>query len=303
MNINTIYKFILGGMKLNEIVAIPSNQNLTERSNLHINKLIFLLPIVLLISNSTRGYTRKRTNVSGLGSDFLASIDIKSVHEKMDIIKKIGPYMPEHIVEPLNSVIFFIEKAATIISLMDIITTNKSYTPILPYHNLSNKERINGILSTIKDEANDEKLNTLKPVIDLALNFDKYNSLINMISSLGNVNSKTEKLSSPVSKVEIAEQNNPSKPMQLDDMINIFKPLLGNDENKINQLDSMVSAIKPMLENNQKKSNQLDSIVDALKPVLGNNQAATNEKMNDMFKMLELLNVLNSKEPKKEEQN
>lgn len=288
-------------MKLNEIVAVPSNQNLTERSNLHINKLIFLIPLVLLISNSSRGFTKKRTNVSGLGSDFLASIDIKSVNEKMDIIKKIGPYMPEYIVEPLNTIIFFIEKATTIIGLMEIITTNKSYTPILTYENLSNKERINGILSTIKEEAKDEKLNALKPAIDLALNFDKYKSLISMISSLGNMSSGVEKVSSPPPKVEIPVQNNSNKPVQIEDMINIFKPLLGNDENKINQLESMVSAIKPMLENSENKTNQLNGLVDALKPVLGNNQGATNEKIGDMFKMLELLNAMNSKEPKKEQ--
>lgn len=290
-------------MKLNEIVAIPSNQNLTERSNLHINKLIFLLPLVLLISNSSRGITKKRANVSGLGSDFLASIDIKSVNEKMDIIKKIGPYMPEYIVEPLNTVIFFIEKATTIIGLMEIITTNKSYTPIITYDNLSNKDRINGILSTIKEEAKDEKLNALKPVIDVALNFDKYKSLIDVVSSLGNMNSRVEKVSSPSPKVEIPVQNNSNKPAQIEDMINIFKPLLGNDESKINQLNSMVGAIKPLLENRENKSNQLDGLVDALKPVLGNNQEATNEKIGDMFKMLELLNVLNSKEPKKEQEN
>lgn len=290
-------------MKLNEIVAIPSNQNLTEKSNLHINKLILLLPLILLISNSSRGFTKKRAYVSGLGSDLLASIDFKSISEKMGIVKKIGPYMPEYITEPLNTIIFCIEKAATIIELMEIIATNKSYTPILTYDNLSNKDRINGILSTIKNEINDENFNALKPAIDVALNFDKYKSLGNMISGLGNITNKAEKISSPPTKVEIPVQNNTSKSLQIEDMVNILKPLLGNDENKINQLDSMVNVIKPMLQNSGNKSNQLDSIVDALKPVLGNNQGATNEKIGDMFKMLEMLNALNSKDSKKEQQN
>ncbi len=276
-------------MELNEIVAIPSNQNLTEKSNLHINKLIFLLPLILLISNSTRDSTRKKNDIFSLGSDFLASVDIKNVNEKMDIIKKIGPYMPENIIEPLNTVIFFVEKATTIIGLMEIITTNKSYIPIVAYNNLSSKDRLNGILSTVKDEANDERLNALKPAIDVALNFDRYKSLIDMVSGLGNLNNRVEKAASPPPKIEIPVQSNSNKPVQIEDMVNMFKPLLGNDENKINQLNSMVNVLKPMLENSGNKTNQLD-----------NNQGTTNEKMGDMFKMLELLNVLNTKEPKKE---
>lgn len=276
-------------MELNEIVAIPLNQNLTEKSNLHINKLIFLLPLILLISNSTRDSTRKRNDIFSLGSDFLASVDIKNVSEKMDIIKKIGPYMPENIIEPLNTVIFFVEKATTIIGLMEIITTNKSYTPIVAYNNLSSKDRLNGILSTVKDEANDERLNALKPAIDVALNFDRYKSLIDMVSGLGNMNNRVEKAASPPPKIEIPVQSNSNKPVQIEDMVNMFKPLLGNDENKINQLNSMVNVLKPMLENGGNKTNQLS-----------NNQGTTNEKMGDMFKMLDLLNVLNTKEPKKE---
>lgn len=288
---------------MNEIVAIPSNQNLTEKSNLHINKLIFLIPLVLLISNSSHGFKRKNNNVSGLfnlGSDFLASIDIKSVNERMDIIKKIGPYMPENVVEPLNTIIFFIEKATTIIGLMEIITTNKSYSPIVTYDNLTNKDRINGILSTIKDESNDERINAIKPAIDVALNFDKYKSLIDMVSGLGNINNRVDKISSPPPKTETPVQANPNKPIQIEDMVNILKPLLGNDENKINQLDNMINAIKPMLGNSENKPNQMENIVDALKPALSNSQGMNNEKIGDMFKMLELLNVLNSKEGKKE---
>lgn len=290
-------------MELNELVAIPSNQNLTEKSNLHINKLIFLIPLVLLISNFLNGFKRKSNNVSGLfdlGSDFLASVDIRSVNEKMDIIKKIGPYMPENIVEPLNAIIFFIEKVTTIIGLMEIITTNKSYAPIATYNNLTNKDRINGILSTINEESNDERINAIKPAIDVILNFDRYKSLIDMISGLGNMNNKVDKASSPSPKVEKPVQASSNKSLQIEDMVNILKPLLGNDENKINQFDSMVNAIKPMLENSENKSNQMENIVDAIKPALGNSQGINNEKIGDMFKMLELLNVLNSKEGKKE---
>lgn len=287
-------------MKLNEIVAVPSNQNIIEKSNLHIQKLIFLLPLVLLVNNFSHEFTRKRNVVSGLGNDFIASIDIKSLNEKMDIIKKVGPYLPEYVVDPLNTIIFFIEKATTIIGLMEIITTNKSYAPIVALDNLTNKDRINGILSTIKDEANDEKVNTLKPVIDVILNFDRYKSLINMMSSLSNMNNRMDKVSNTLPKAEIPAQASSNNPIQIEDMANILKPLLGNDESKINQFNSMINVLKPMLESNSNKANQVENMVNATKTVLGNNENMSTEKIGDMFKMLELLNGLNSKEEKKE---
>ncbi len=287
-------------MELNEVVAISSSQNSSEKSNLHINKLIFLIPLVLLISNFLNGSERKNNNVSALldlGSNFLASLNTKSANEKLDVIKKIGPYMPENVVEPLNTIVFYIEKITTILGLMEVVTTNKSYAPIITYDNLTNKEKINGILSTIKEESKDERLNSIKPIIDVALNFDRYKSLIDTISSLGNMNNKADKISSQPTKTEPV-QDSSNKQIQIEDMLNIFKPLLGNDENKISQFNSMVNAIKPMLENKESKSNQMNNIVDAIKPALSNDQGINSEKLGDMFKILELLNVLNSKEGK-----
>lgn len=285
---------------MNEITAIPLNQNITEKSTLHNNKLIFLLPLILLLSNSTRRFaTKERSSVSSLGSDFKASIDVKILNEKLNIIKKIGPYLPESIIYPLNSIIFFVEKATTIINLMEIITTNKAYTPIVPYVNLSNRDRISGILSTIKDETKDDKINNIKPAIDMLLNMDKYKSLANVVSGLSNMNNKVDKIQSPPTNIEISSNNKSNKSVNLEDMINIFRPLLGNDENKINQLDNMLKAIKPMLENSS-KSNQMENVINAVKPVLGNSEGTSSEKMGDMFKILELLNVLNSNKSNKE---
>ncbi len=282
-------------MELNEVVAIPSNQNITEKSNLHINKLVFLLPLVLLVSNSSLGFTRKKSNTLDLKSDFIASIDIKSLNEKLDIFRKLGPYMPETIVGPMNSIIYFVDKGTKIVDLLELISSNRSYTPIAALDNLTNRDRINGILTTIKDEVTDERINNIKPVIDVVLNFDRYKSLINAISSLGNISSKPNVIANTLPKAEIPVQSNEKKINQVEDMVNLMKPLLGNDEKKANQLDNMINAIKPILRNDENKSNQIENMVNAIKPVLGNNENISTEKIGDMLKMFELLSALNSK--------
>lgn len=287
-------------MKLNELVAIPSNQNITEKSNLHISKLIFLLPLLLLISNSSHGFRKKNTSVLDLSSDLLSSIDIRSLNENINIVKKIGPYLPENIVVPMNSIIYFVEKATKIIGLIELISTNKSYEPVATLENLSSKDRFNGILQTINEEISEDRINSIKPIIDIALNFDKYKSLINMVSSLGNTNNKLSRVENTPPKPETTIQSNENRTNQIDDIINIMKPMLGNDEKKVNQLNSMVDAIKPMLSKNDNKTNQIEGMVNAIKPMLGNNENISSEKVGDMLKMIELLNVLNSKDNKKD---
>lgn len=282
-------------MELNELVAIPSNQNITEKSNLHINRLIFLLPLVLFISNSSQIFTKKDKNLLGLSSDLMASIDFKSLNEKVDIIKKIGPYLPETVVDPINSIVFLVEKATKVIGLVEIISTNKSYTPIVALENLTNRDRVNGILSTINDEVADERLNNIKPIIDVALNFDKYKALVNMVSSLGNMNNKIDTIASTPPKAEIPIQSRENKVNQIEDIVNVMKPLLGNDDKKVNQLNNMVNAIKPMLEKKDNKTNQMENMINAIKPMLGNNENISSEKIGDMLKMIELLNVLSPK--------
>lgn len=265
-------------MEVNEIVAIPSNQNVVTKPDLHINKLIFFLPLVLLIRNSSKEFTRKGNNALDLGSNLIASIDIEDLNEKVDILKKIGPYLPESIVGSLNSIVFFVEKAVKIIGLVELVASNKSYVPVVALDNLTNKDRINGILTTIKDEISDERVNNIRPVIDVVLNFDKYKALINMISSLNNMNNnKVEKLSSPQPKVDLLAQSNENKTEQIDSIINAIKPMLGNNEEKTSQIENMINIVKPMLENNENIST---------------------EKIGDMFKMLEMLNVLNTSKSK-----
>lgn len=287
-------------MELNEIVAIPSSQSITEKSNIHINKLIFLLPLLLLISNSSYGFTRRNNSALDLRTDFLASIDMKSLNEKLEILMKLGPYMPQNVVVPMNSILFFIEKATKVISLMELITTNKSYRPIIALDNLTNRDRINGILTTIKDEIADERINNIKPIIDIVLNFDKYKALINMISSLNSVNNKADGIQKPLLNAELPApaQSKDNKINQIDDIVNVMKPLLGNDEKKVNQLDNMVNAIKPMLGDSGNKTNQIENMVNAIKPIIGNNENISTEKIGDMLKMFELLSALNSKEKK-----
>lgn len=241
---------------MNEIMSVPLEHQVVSPSNLHINKLVLLLPLVILIGKSLDGFTKKNNDLFSLGSDFITSIDYEDLGEKIDLIKKIGPYLPGNYIEPLNTIIPMAEKAIKVIGLLDFIATNKSYQPIRSVGDLSSKERINGILSAIKDEVSDDKMKSAGPAIELILNFDKYKDLVNMFSSLSSITNQVEKKSPPVEKLE------------------------------------------KLVESNVGNKNQLESIVDLIKPILGDNQNISTDKLGDMLKMLQMLNMSSASEGK-----
>ncbi|SDY62288.1 hypothetical protein SAMN05660462_00488 [Proteiniborus ethanoligenes] len=241
---------------MNEILSVPSDGEITTQSNLHINKFILLIPLILLVVKSMDGLKRKSSDIFSLGSELIASIDYESLSEKIDMLKKIGPYLPENLIYSLNSIVLIGEKAVKVIGLMDFVSTNKSYQPISSIGELSSKDRINGILSTIKDDISDEKVKNIKPAIDIILNFDKYKDLVNMFSSLNSMTNKIEKKPAPTEKTE--------------------------------------SVIEPSESN----KNQLESMINLIKPILGDNPNISTEKISDMFKMLQVLNMNNASDNK-----
>lgn len=288
---------------MNELLENPSKKNIPEKSNIHNNKLMLLIPLLLLFVNFLNSSSIKKNTISASHNKPLHSINIKNLNEKINILRKIGPYFPESIIQSFNSIIFITDKLSKVVGLIELITSNKHYTPIVAIENLNSKERINGILSTITTEISDEKFNNVKPILDLALNADKYKSVINAMSNLNTNKSDKDNMSESLNEAKSSTESNKNKPNQIEDIMAIAKTLLGNNE-KVNQIDNIMNLLKPIIENknsNTNKDNQINDLVNTIKPLLANNTNISNEKASDMMKIIELLGLLNSKEKNKDQ--
>ncbi|QIB26390.1 hypothetical protein [Caloranaerobacter azorensis] len=148
-----------------------------------------------------------------------------NLDKKIHILKKIGPYLPEQMIGTLNIFIVNLEKINKIIGLYEFITIGKTFEPITPVTNITSKERINKIFQSLQEEIPDDKLLTIKPMLDLMMNIDKFKPIISTLTKISSSNDKSE--------------------INIDDMIDLIKPMLGDEEAKnIDKMKDMLQMIE-----------------------------------------------------------
>ncbi|SHH40603.1 hypothetical protein SAMN02745135_00696 [Caloranaerobacter azorensis DSM 13643] len=147
-----------------------------------------------------------------------------NLDKKIHILKKIGPYLPEQMIGTLNIFIVNLEKINKIIGLYEFITIGKTFEPITPVTNITSKERINKIFQSLQEEIPDDKLLTIKPMLDLMMNIDKFKPIISTLTKISSANDKSE--------------------INIDDMIDLIKPMLGDEEAK--NIDKMKDMLQMM---------------------------------------------------------
>lgn len=149
---------------------------------------------------------------------------LNNLDKKIHILKKVGPYLPEQIVGILNIFIVNLEKINRIMGLFEFVTIGKTFEPITPVTNITPKERINKIFQSLQEEIPDDKLPTIKPMLDLMVNIDKFKPIISTLSKISSANDKSE--------------------IKIDDMIELIKPMLGDEEAK--NIDKMKDMFQMM---------------------------------------------------------
>lgn len=203
------------------------------------NKFLILIPIFLLLTSKTKSGSPIK-GMSDSVSEFINSltfdkiaklINPRKIQSNVDTIKKIGPYLPETYVDPLNSIILTFEKVNRAMSLMEFISSSRPYDPIIPVATEGNKDRINKILNVVKEELPEERSKDVKPMIELVTNIDKIKGASSVITSFLDPSKKSTG--------------------SLDDLIDLILPLLGKyniDKSKIKEMLGMMEMLKVLNE-------------------------------------------------------
>lgn len=201
------------------------------------NKLLIF--IFLLILGKNQG-----NELTGLNSltNFINTMEIdpKYTIEKIKIIKKVGPYFPEHYIPLINKSILFTERIIKINELVDFMKNDEYQYIKEPISVDNNKDRLNKIMNTIQKEVPSPEVTNLGTIMDLVINMDKYKKMFSMLSSFMN------------------NQDNLKDPTQL---ISMFAPMLGNDNQKNNdklkEMNKMMEIMKilnsPKQENDKEE--------------------------------------------------
>ncbi|WP_077370037.1 hypothetical protein [Anaerosalibacter sp. Marseille-P3206] len=112
------------------------------------------------------------------------SLDVEGTYEKIEHLRKIGPYFPEWLAPILNKSILLTEKIVKFHELTEFLQRNTSKEPITPMELDNNKQRFNYIVSTLKEEIPEEKLNEMGTPMNLILNYEKYKLMMGLMSQV-----------------------------------------------------------------------------------------------------------------------
>lgn len=169
-------------------------------------------------------------------------IDSKYTMEKIKIIKKIGPYFPEHYIPKINKSILFTERFIKLNELVDFINKEKDDYIKEPIELTNHKDRLNKIITTIKKETSKPNIGNLGKIMDLIVNMDKYKTIFNLINTTINNQDNTKdptellKTIAPIMSNDVKMDNDKIK--EVTKMMEIFKVINspkkeGPKENKV----------------------------------------------------------------------
>lgn len=193
----------------------------------------FLIIILLLMTRKNKNKDISKVNTL---ESFINNIEIDNKYtlEKVNMVKKVGPYFPETYAPIINKSIGFTEKFIRMSETMNFIK-EEDKTYISEYvHVNNNRDRISKVISTIQSESSNSEINKTGTIIDMIINMDKYKKMFKMLNSV---------MSNPDSL------NDPAQ------LLNLAAPLLGGDnpENneKIKEMSKMLEIMQ--LLNSPKK--------------------------------------------------
>lgn len=170
------------------------------------------------------------TSINSFISNIANSLTIEDINHSVETLEKIGPYLPEPYVDKVNSFVFNFEKINKVNELATFLTKEKPKSSNVSTQSFSSKERFNKILLTLKDDIPEEKIKNIRPIIDVVANFDKYKSMIQMISTVNNPSEKSED--------------------KMDNMINMVMPLLSQNEESADKMKDMLQIFKTIATSN-----------------------------------------------------
>lgn len=170
------------------------------------------------------------TSINSFISNISNSLTVEDINHSVATLEKIGPYLPEPYVDKVDSFVFNFEKINKINELAVFLTKERPKKTDVSSQNISSKERFNKILLTLKNDVPEEKIKNIRPIIDIVANFDKYKSMMKMITTMNNPSEKSED--------------------KMDNMINMVLPILSQDEESADKMKDMLEIFKTIASSN-----------------------------------------------------
>lgn len=204
--------------------------------------LILLIPILKNI------LTKDKDGALNLNLKSLSRINISKVLDKVDILIKIAPYLPQDFIDFINKYLPMYDRISKAFIVMEFFNRTSTVSPIVVANELNSKEKTNRVSYILKEELPQTEYKKISPYISIATNLDMYKGMLKVLTNL--------------SSKENEDDN-------LDNIIDLIGPLIANsnkeksdNENKpdINKLLGLLDVFSAdeYKEDGDKKENKED---------------------------------------------
>lgn len=198
--------------------------------------LIFLIPILKNILSKEKG------NVFNLDLKNLSRVNLTKILDKVDIIIKIAPYLPQDFIHTINKYLPMYDRISKAFIVMEFFQRTSTVSPIVVANELNPKEKTNRVSYILKEELPQTEYQKINPYISIATNLDMYKGILKVLTNLNSSDNESD---------------------GLDNIIDLIGPLLaqsgenkGSGENKTNDINKLLGLLDIFSDDEDKGENK-----------------------------------------------
>lgn len=140
-----------------------------------------ILVLLILLSTTNRNSSSNLVSINEYINNIV--IDADYTKEKVQLVRKIIPYMPLDYIEAINRSIHITESLVKIMELDDYMNRSTSSIQAAPIVIEDKRERLSKIVSVIQKEVAKSNIHNKGNFLEMIINIDKYKKMFDLLNS------------------------------------------------------------------------------------------------------------------------
>jgi len=198
------------------------------------------LLLILLIPILQKILRKEKSGALNLDLKSLSKINLSKVLDKVDILIKVAPYLPQDFINIINKYLPMYDRISKSFIVMDFFKRTSTVSPVVVANELNPKEKTNRVSYILKEELPQTEYKKISPYISIATNIDMYKGMLKVLTNLNSSENENDSLDNIIDLIGplLAQSskdsdNNKSKP-DIGKLLGLLD-ILGDDEKEENE--------------------------------------------------------------------
>ncbi|MGO1479050.1 hypothetical protein [Senegalia sp. (in: firmicutes)] len=200
------------------------------------------LLLILLIPILQKILKKEKNGALNLDLKSLSKINLSKVLDKVDILIKVAPYLPQDFISIINKYLPMYDRISKSFIVMDFFKRTSTVSPVVVANELNPKEKTNRVSYILKEELPQTEYKKISPYISIATNIDMYKGMLKVLTNLNSSENENDSFDNIIdligpllaqSNKNSDSDNNKSKP-DIGKLLGLLD-ILGDDEKESNE--------------------------------------------------------------------